>query len=542
MTAEGQLFRLCAEVVGAFVLYRWAVSPAVRWGARAAGAGLYPEQAINGAYPTAPATLKAGARAVTAVLPLVILDALAPQRPAGGLGLVPVCALALVLWKALTADFDIAHDLHWQRWDRLATAAVCVGALVWPPLMPVAVVMLCGRLGAWTHHSMASLRLVKAYVAWMAADSVALLLSGHREPAVDSAAWLVLASTVLLSHYVVAFVAKLRLGRRPWDWAMRNRTETLVASSYTWGWARWLPERAVARVIQAMAPFRVLLNIATLVVEALGLAAFFGPWALVAALAGAAAFNVVVAGCSGLLFWENISMALVLAVTVAQLPDDVASVAFGWAPWLLSGVMHGLVLAGCGWSPAWLAWWDSPLAARVHWVVVTAEGSRRGLYNHLMSPHDREYGRDLGSGLTSEPFVTFPLGGVEDERLYECLLRASAPVDIALIKEDFGFSCARDGFREAHADYLRSFFARLNAGVDKSPLPRGLRVLKAPGSHLYRWGALPAYRRPDGPVAAVEAWHSEVYYHADRGEWESLREELVMTVKVGPLDARHGGP
>ena len=53
-----------------------------------------------------------------------------------------------------------------------------------------------------------------------------------------------------------------------------------------------------------------------------------------------------------------------------------------------------------------------------------------------------------------------------------------------------------------HQNYLRRFFAELNAGAKKSPLPRWLRWAKAPGDQLFYWGDLPRYRRQE-PVTEV---------------------------------------
>ncbi|NUW40194.1 hypothetical protein [Nonomuraea rhodomycinica] len=83
-----------------------------------------------------------------------------------------------------------------------------------------------------------------------------------------------------------------------------------------------------------------------------------------------------------------------------------------------------------------------------------------------MAPFDREYGRHLGNPLTSEPFVTFPLGGVEDTAVRERLLTLTLGSDeLADVKKRYGRTYWDPGYKERHIAYLQRFFLRLNAGV-----------------------------------------------------------------------------
>jgi hypothetical protein len=532
--------RTAAELAAVVVAYRLLVSPVVRWAALRLGAGVYPDPSPHGTYPAAPS----GRRAVlstAAVLAALTGAAFAVgARPSGPPAMVEQAALAVVLWKHLTLDYDAAHDLSWQRVDRLMVLAVGGAGLVWPPLHLAAVVAVCGRLGGWTHHSKAALRMLKAGFCWSPVAGVATAAAGQARPGADTSAHLLLLATVFLSHYVVACGSKLRLGARPWHWIVHNRTDLLAASAYAWGWCRFLPEHRVARAVGALRRVTVVLNAATILIEGLGPAAFASRSLALAAVLGAIAFNAVVAATSGLLFLENIAVGAALAAALLQAP----AAAFGAFPALLAGALYLLVLAGGAWRPTGLGWWDTPFTARVHWTGRTVDGRLVGIHNDVLCPHDREFGRAVGNVLTDEPFVTFSLGGVEDAALRDRLLKASRGEDsLPAIKQAHGHVHATPGARARHAAYLRALFTRLHSGVPKSPLPRGLRRLKAPGSHLYYWGDLPRYRPADGPLRSIQVRYRETCYRPQARRWDRLRDDLLfeipLTAAPGP---QRGGP
>lgn len=521
--------RIAAELAAAVVLYRFSVSPLVRWGSRGLASATRRPAPLHGAYPERP--LAAGDLArVCAVAGPVTLGALTVAAPPGDVGLVPTVALLLALWKCLTLDYDIARELGPQRADRLIALALGLTALLLPPLRLLAVIWLCGRLGAWTHHSMACLRIVKASFAWSLVTGAAALLVGA-SPADEDAGMLVLLGSVFLSHYVVAFRSKWRLAGNPWAWAARNRTDFLVACAYVWGWGRFLPRPVARRVVVALAPWTVVLNTATMLVQGMGLIAFLNRWVFLAAVLGAVLFNVVVALFSGLLFWDNIAIGVALALVAARLHEQAP--AFGPVPWLTSAVILTLVLRGWAWKPTGLGWWDTPFAARVHWTATLEDGRRVGVYNNLLCPYDREFGRSVGNPLTTERFVTFTMGGVQDSAIRDRLLGLrSGGRELRLLKDRHGESHWDPDFRQRHVEYLKRFFARLGSGTQKSPLPRAVRWLKAPGSHLYYWGALPGYRRKDGPVTAVQVHYQEVLFSPDRRDWLSVRDTLLFEIDV----------
>ncbi|WP_406464762.1 hypothetical protein OH768_52840 [Streptomyces sp. NBC_01622] len=524
--------RVAGELALTLVLYRWVVSPVTAWCAMRLGTGRYPGEALNGAYPEGAfrprKVLLAGA--VVAVLSAVAAVYGGAARE--GLAWVPTVALALVLWKYLTLDYDAALGIGWQRADRLMVLVAGAAALRWPCLALVAVVLLCGRLGGWTHHSNVCIRMVKAAFCYSLVFGVMHAL-GVAPTGPRNTTLAILLGSVYLSHYVMAAWSKAKLGRFPWSWVLENRTDLLVATSYSWGWARFVPARTASRVVRRLRPAAPLLNGATMFVELAGFLAFAHIWLFVFAVFGAVLFNCVVALTSGLLFWENIVIGVVLAISSVFVSHGGDPIHFGAWSWLLSVVLMALVLTGWAWRPNILGWWDTPLSAKVLWSVETDDGETYGLYNDFMSPHDREYARTAGSALIREPVVTFPLGGVEDSELRDALVGARPFCeDIELAKGLFGTTVWDERRAARHIDYVCNLLAAVNGGKPKSPLPGALRWLKAPGGHLYYWGDLPRYCRSKGHISRVEAWYREELYASEQCEWIRLRDELLVAVDI----------
>jgi hypothetical protein len=528
-------------VLGSVIAYRLVVSPLVRWAARRLGAGGYPGRSINGAYPDKPVSARNTAAVLAVVALLTGVAAIGYRGHVSGVYCIPATATALVLWKYVTADFDVARNLGWQGADRIVVLAVGIVGVCFPAASLAAIIALCGRLGGWTHHSAAALRLVKASSSWLLVLGLGTIgqtvisrpvTRGISQQDATAALFLLL-GTVYLSHYVKAAASKATLSDKPWDWFIQNRTENLIGVAYAWGWARFLPARTVAWVGHRIRPLVPLLNLGTMLLECAGFIAFTSRWAFVAAVAAAVIFNAIVALLAGLLFWENMLLGGVFVAIGASHAPIAPPNAFGVIPWLLSVVTLGSVLLGWAWQPTGLGWWDTPLVSRVYWVVRTSSGKRYGLYNNLMSPHEREFGRALGYPLSDLGIVTFPLGGVEDARIRDALLALTPDLpSLNQVKRQFGHCLKDDKFLSAHVSYMQQFFSRLNAGTRKSPLPYPIRWLKAPGGHLYYWGDLPPYRARRESAAVVEVWHKELLYSSSLRDWFPLSDSLLLEIEI----------
>ena len=495
-----------AAVVAAVVTcYRFGVSPAVRALAR---------------HPTP--------LAVSAALAVSAPLALLPSPPPGPLRWFVVSVLALLTWRGVTSDYDVTLPIGPQRRDKLVLLFLAVASCLWAPAMLAWFAVYCGRLRGWQHHGMMPVRLLKAYLAWFVVTAVLA------PPPSDSTAGLVLVlGCVSLSHYVKPAWSKARLGPRPWSWAWHNRTHYLMASAYSWGWARFLPSRAVSRLLRRGAGIDRPINLLTMIVESAGLVAFLDRRLLIATLVATALFNLVVALASGILFWENIAANIGLATALGLHSSTGSDTAFGWPAALVALTVILLSAADLLWQPWHLGWWDSPFTARIHWQVETVSGATRGLYNDYMCPYEREFGRVEGYFLSGEPVLHGHLGIVWDRRLRDLLVEAGgAPDQLHQLKQTYGRT-HRDEERSAeHVAFLTAMFTRLNAGTRKSPLPRWLRRLKAPGGQLYRWGDLPAYRGEE-PVRRITIRYVERCYLPQTGDFVTLADHVAREIDLG---------
>jgi hypothetical protein len=491
--------------------YRFAVSPAVRALARRRRILL----------------------ATVIALALAVMAAFRPSPEPGPLRWFVITVIVLLTWQGATSDYDVTEPIAPQRRDKRLLLLLAAASCLWPTALLPWMAVYCGKLRGWKHHAMMPTRLLKAYLAWF---FVAMLFGAS----CSAAALLLVLGCVSLSHYVKPAWSKARLGPYPWSWAWHNRTHYLMASAYSWGWARCLRAETASRVLRRARVIDRPLNFLTMAVEAAGLVAFLDRRLLIAALLATALFNVVVALASGILFWENICTNIALAVTVTLLPGAEYDAAFGWPAALIALAVLLLSTADLLWQPWHLGWWDSPFTARVHWQVETVSGARLGLYNDFMCPYEREYGRVLGYFLTDEPVLHGHLGIVWDRELRDLLVQADGDRDqLRALKQTYGQVQADKQQAREHIAFLTRMFTQLNAGASKSPLPRSLRRLKAPGGQLYRWGDLPPYRGEE-PVRRITIRYEERCYRPATGDFVLLTNRTVQEIDLLAPSADQG--
>jgi hypothetical protein len=90
----------------------------------------------------------------------------------------------------------------------------------------------------------------------------------------------------------------------------------------------------------------------------------------------------------------------------------------------------------------------------------------------------------------------------------------------------------RESFKDAHIDYIKRVFRHLNWGGKKSPLPRSIRWIKAPGGHLYYWGDLPRYKLEEGPVESIQIRYAETYYCRGSRTWLHFSDLLLFEIDL----------
>lgn len=502
---------LGVSVAAIVACYRFVVSPAVRALARRRWVLL----------------------AVIIALTPAVLASFRPSPEPGPLRWFVITVIVLLTWQGVTSDYDVTEPIAPQRLDKELLLLLAAASCLWPAALLPWMAVYCGRLRGWKHHAMMPTRLLKAYLAWF---FVAMLFGA----ACSAAALLLVLGCVSLSHYVKPAWSKARLGPYLWSWAWHNRTHYLMASAYSWGWARFLRAETVSRVLRRARPLDRPVNFFAMAVEAAGLIAFLDRRLLIAALLATALFNAVVALASGILFWENIVTNIALAITITLLPGAEYDAVFGWPAALIALAVLLLSTADLLWQPWHLGWWDSPFTARVHWQVETVSGMTLGLYNDFMCPYEREYGRVLGYFLTDEPVLHGHLGIVWDRELRDLLVQADGDrYQLRALKQTYGHVQADEQQAREHIAFLTRMFTQLNAGARKSPLPRSLRRLKAPGGQLYRWGDLPPYRGEE-PVRRITIRYEERCYRPTTGDFLLVTNRTVQEIDLLPPSANYG--
>ena len=440
-------------------------------------------------------------------------------------------------WQATTRDRDLI-DGEWHTWQRAAVVLAAVASWFTPAGILAGMFLFTTPFGLWQHHATLPMRLLQSIAAFVLAaallrlplpmfDALALLR--------NSTAIVFFMTTMVASHYLITALAKMWLGPKPWSWVTENRMHHLAASAWSWGWARFIPWARWLRVIRALKRVERPLQGGAFGVELLAPLALLHPNLAVGFLLAWAAFHVGVFATSGLLFWDWIAADLALAVCILLLPDEVTTAAFG--PWqTLAGLafMAAFPLRHKLWKPMPLGWYDTPLTQRMHWRVIGADGSVRGLYNDFLCPHERIYGKVHGCFLAPVPVMTYHLGEVWKPALRDAI-RAAVPDPARLdaVRARFGIRPVCTERTATHAACLRRFAAAVNAGERKHALPRGLRWLKAPGDQLFYWGDLPPWRGPEAghaPAARIEVVFREECFDGER--LVRLRDEVVLTVDV----------
>jgi hypothetical protein len=440
--------------------------------------------------------------------------------------------VALLAWPAITRDWDPVTGKP-ERLERLALLLAVVGSGWSPGLWFSAALLLAFPFDSWEHHSAFPMRLVQA----LGGHLLLALLPWHRLPEPfstlfsDASSLVFLLLVIQISHYWITALAKAWLGPRWYSWVTENRLHYLAASAYSWGWARFWPWQQWRKVVLAVQRYERPFQVFAFTLELGAPLALLSRASAVGFGLGWAAFHVGVFLVSGLLFWEWILVDLLLSVLVLRLPEAVAHGALGGGRLLAGLAVMGLFpLRHKLWKPMPLGWFDTPFTQRIHWLAVGRSGQRYGVYNNLMSPHERLYGKVHGCFLVPLPVLTYQLGEVWKPALRDAIVAAGPNLErLAPVREQFGIRPHSAALTAHHVAYLSRFFYELNRGAPKSVLPRSLAWLKAPGGQIYHWGDLPAFSGQEA-VARVELWYREEYF--DGTELVRLVEEQVLEIPI----------
>ncbi|MEM6531698.1 MAG: hypothetical protein AAF654_03710 [Myxococcota bacterium] len=429
---------------------------------------------------------------------------------------------SMMAWKSGTDDIDIARGEAW--WAERAMLLACgIGAWFSPAWIPLQMHLTSRPFIGWKHHGSLPLRVMQLCFAF-----AVLALTGW---VTDISAFLVALFMMLGSHYVPTAIAKSLLGPRWYSWMLDNKLFYVAASSYRWGWARFLTPKAWTRVLKVFEFLNRPMQIAAWVAEAASPLMLLHPNAALGLCGTIAVFHVAVFISTGIFFWEwTVTNILVIGLVLTTAPE-VLDISFGILPWVMSAMlMVALPLRGKLWDPNPLGWWDTPLTQRVSWRVVGESGTVYGLHNDFMCPHERNYGRVHGCFMIDEIVFTYHLGEVWRIDLRDDIrsLR-DHPERLSEIRAKYGISVAEPNQAAQHERYLKRFLQQLNRGARKHVFPRWLRWLKAPGGQFYYWGDRPSFKGQEKAVE-VQFWYTEEYW--DGEVHHQFQEKMLNSFQV----------
>jgi hypothetical protein len=443
--------------------------------------------------------------------PWIVLALLAPLPlawPGPSFRAAMVTLLFVMSWKAASQDIDLGtEDTLWSE-----RAFLLVSALLsfWNPVFLLANLWTqFSVFDAFKHHGTLPLRFLMIGCAicgqWTLMS--ALGFGGDLAPGL-----LTLVSCHAMAYGLPA-LGKAQLGPRWYSWMLDNRLHYIIASAFSWGWLRFLPERVWIGIVNRAAVLTVPFQIVAFGLETTALVEIVDHQAPLVVTVWAAIFHLMVFFTTGILFWEWAFTGLVLFWMVRGLDPQVSGVVFG--PHMLVpalAVMGGLWLLGKIWRPQVLAWWDTPFTQRVHWQVRGESGKLYGLYSDFFCPHERLYGRVHGYFMTDEKICTEHLGEVKDRQQRDLIWSCEGdPLLLGGVKDHWGRARRNKSKSAQHRDYLLRLMVAYNAGRRKSVYPRWLRWLKAPGGQFYYWGRTPRFRGQERAARVIVSYREEYF-------------------------------
>lgn len=293
--------------------------------------------------------------------------------------------------------------------------------------------------------------------------------------------------------------AKLRIGRRWWDWIMSCRLHYQLVGAYCWGWMDWLPRADYVRLIQIAAPFNPCMAAGVVAVElsALGLgwqADFNRP-----VLVGLMLFHLSYLAITGAFFWEN----LMVLAAAASLPLG--------GPGPLAMLGSTLVFWAVFDSPG-LTWWELPRVQRVY-IEVVVQGQPMFLDHAWMRPFERRFYEGFPA-LAPCRLLTHNLSHTDlsQEEVEKILMDGTCRLP----------QLESPGSKEDAVSFLLEAFRGLGEVGSREVVPAWLQ---APAAYLASGGRGPKYRG-QGTIEEVRVRYLEVFY--DGHDLQRERDEVVL--------------
>ncbi|MEH2462062.1 hypothetical protein [Nostoc sp.] len=437
----------------------------------------------------------------------------------------------LLAWKSITLDYDVVMVNNLIP-ERILLILITIGVYHYPGLI-WSYIFIINCLGAWTHHAMMPIRILKMFSTYIVTQILFrfFIFIFNMKHNITITPIIILIFSVQSSHYFIPGLSKLQLGEKWYSWLLNNSTHYLIVSAYNWGWLQFLSEKLVVNVIKKISFFNKQINFLTVFIECGTILMLNKPEICVFLLAGCTFLNLGIFLTSGICFWEYMITNILMILVVYKMDNTTLAEVFSLKSLILYIVILLLFpVRGKGWSPIRLAWWDTPFISKINYQVIGTSGKIYGLYNNFMCPYERLYGRTHGYFLVDEKIVHGHLGIVWYKYIQDLIIESKGDrYKIQYIKDRFGKNC-RDLNKELeHEKYLIDFFCQLNSGVKKNILPNCLSWLKAPGGQFFYWGVFPSYNRQE-PIMKILIFYEEKYF--DGNTIKILTNQLVKTIEI----------
>lgn len=437
---------------------------------------------------------------------------------------------AVVTWEAVTNDIDLATGKTLYL-ERILLLCSLIAILFYPGFLIIFLFIAVHRLRSWHNHQLMQLQILLMFTTYLAVLSmvklICMLVLPLHAPYIGIEAPLFLILSLAGTPYARSGIGKIRLGKHWYSWAVENRLSDLVMSAYMWGWMRKGSKENRIFFSQWIKRFEKPLQFGVLLFECGWIFGGFNRHFTEMLCLGGALFHLMVLAISGLCFWQSICSNLLLYVLLVSLPDAVSTALFNsFSGVLFAGVQLFDLYAKPLWEHLAVAWWDTPFVAKLHWEAIGTSGTRYGLYNGFMRPHELFFGRQRSFVLSPYKMMTGQLGHVGCKQLRDALAASEGKLEkIDFLKELYGGLFKNHLHEKMHDTYLFRFFYNCNRGKLKNICPFWLR---APGNQLYS-GILPAFQRQE-TVSSVMVIYREEFFNGE--DVVIVREQVLKILLV----------
>jgi len=432
-----------------------------------------------------------------------------------------IISSTIITWRAISMDIDLATGKT-NFLYRFLMFLSCFGVWYHPAFTIILLHIGTTWLRSYYHHQHLSIRLIFMLVSCLIGlsiiNSINLILETPISIHFIEPVYIGF-MCVVGSHYFIPGLKKMQLGTHWYSWIKENKLHNIVSSAYAWGWARFLPEKYIVKIIKVIKPFDVYIQAITILFEAGAIFILLNDKLSIALILLFISFHLMVWLLSGILFWQFIIANLSLIWGILVLPNEVNNLIFNPINMFIPAVVFFLKV----WKTASLAWWDTSFAGYIEYEVVGESGKSYGLYNDFMCPNERIYGQLYGHFLSDEKRINGHLGESKRKESFDAIEDAKKGLlSIEQIKKEIGESLYDSKLIEIHDKYIISFIKNYNLGKKKHIFPKWL---KAPGGQMFYWGNFDRFKGQESIKELI------VHYKEEFFDGEKINLELSKVVK-----------